>query len=243
MTVCRRRAVVLAEAGRPLPPGVDAEEEDVAARDPQLDEVGEELPEPRAARPDDDVGARRLGGGRPAGLDPHGRARAPASRARAWRTPASGSNSTELELVAAERRDSSRGAPRPASAARQAIPSRSSAASLRPVKSEKPVSNHATPTGSKSRTPVSSSSSRQSSSERRADSVYQSSSPCEKRSSRVSPPEPERTFARRVLLDERHVPAAPAELARGRGPEHAGADDDGAAHCGVTVSRSTSGRW
>ena len=33
--------------------------------------------------------------------------------------------------------------------------------------------------------------------------------------------------ARRVLLDERHVPAAPRELARGRGAEDAGSDDDG----------------
>ena len=51
--------------------------------------------------------------------------------------------------------------------------------------------------------------------------------------------------AGRVLLDERHVPAAAVELARGRGAEDAGADDDGGAHdsIGVTVSASTSGRW
>ena len=52
--------------------------------------------------------------------------------------------------------------------------------------------------------------------------------------------------AGRVLLDERHVPAAPRQLARGRSAEDAGADDDGGIHAGsvgVTLSWRTSGRW
>src|SRR5581483_6151538 len=63
------RAGVLAEARRPGPRAVDADEEDVPAGDPLLDELREQRGQPRSARPHDDVGVRRVARGRPRRLD------------------------------------------------------------------------------------------------------------------------------------------------------------------------------
>ena len=110
-------------------------------------------------------------------------------------------------------------------------PSRSSAAALTSRKPPAPVSNHATPTGSNRRVPLSASSARQSSSDRSAERVYQSSSPCANRSSRVSPPDAERTVPGAYCSTSvTSRPAAARQLPGGRGAEDARADDDGGAH-------------
>src|SRR5262249_19143132 len=64
------RARVVAEPRPARPASVDTGEEDVAPRDPLLDEAGEELRQPGAAGPHDDVGPRRVGGRGAAELEP-----------------------------------------------------------------------------------------------------------------------------------------------------------------------------
>ena len=159
---------------------------------------------------------------------PQARARAPASPAarRSRRRPARRARS-------AGRRRRARGraaAPPPASAARTGSPSRRSVASLSSRKPPSPVPNHATPTGSNRRAPLSASSSRHSSSPR-------SARPRVPLGLAVREADEPRVAARRrahvtgrVLLDERHVPAAPRQLAGGGGAEDARADDGRGAH-------------
>ena len=96
----RTGAVVLAEAGRPAPAGVGAEEEDVAARDLQLDEAGEEARQPRRCTPRrrrrraiSSPGKTRPGSRRTPRRSPSSTSNC-ASHVRACMTPASGSNST-----------------------------------------------------------------------------------------------------------------------------------------------------
>ena len=90
--------------------------------------------------------------------------------------------------------------------------------------------NHATPTGSQMRVPVSSCSSSHIVRARRASSVYHSTLPCASREEAGVAAGARAHVARRVLLDERDVPAAQRELTRGGCAEDACSDDRCAAH-------------
>ena len=228
VAVAVEAVVVVAEPRPPGPRAVDAEEEDVAPRHVQVDMAGEESGKPGAAGPD----ARRRCAAARAGRRGVSRR---AVRARVPASPAARRSRPRRARTAprAGRRRRARGraaAPPRASAARTGRRAASSVASLSSRNVPSPVPNHATPTCSNRCAPLSASSSRQSPSARSASREYHSASPWAKRIRRVSPPDAERTWPGRVLLDERHVPAAARQLARGGRAEDAGADDGGCAH-------------
>ena len=207
----------------------------------------EVLRQPGAARPDDDVGPRRLGDGRLAGLEPDAVPDRRPRRAAASRAARAGrpSRARRAPRAGRRRRATDRGrAHRPATAIRSARRPRRASSCSGPRSRPSRCANHATPTGSQMRVPVSSCSSSQSVRARCDRSVYHSTLAVRgAREARVTAGA-RADRSRGVLLDERHVVAAERELARRRGAEHARAHHRDRRHAGgVTVSESTSGRW
>ena len=234
--------VVLAEPRGPGPVAADAEEEDVAAREPELEEPREELRQPRAARPDDDVCPRWVVGRGAAGRDVE-RAGERAGGRSGVEDPRLGLEQDRPEVVAADggiqasrlgRGQALAGDPEPGES-RLAAGGEVVGRGREPRDAdglEEPLARLALEVAPELERAA------------RRQRVPVLVAVREAQQARVTS-RAGADVAGRVLLDEGHVPAATVELAGGRGAEDARADDDGGAHdsIGVTVSASTSGRW